>query len=138
MKASLFLTVASLICLFLPQANATVVNIREMKDETQIVVANESLQLLANEPPAGELLRTLEGVGVATALTTNEREFRSIPTITTSSDCTEVKELEDSKCEMQVRKISLFDENENYLVCTVTSVFKCATTPVGQPLDLKF
>lgn len=138
MKTSVFLTVASLICLLLPQANARVVNIKETKDETHIVVANESLKFLTDKNLSDELLKTFEGIGLSAALATNEREFRSLPSVTTISDCTMLKELEESKCEIKERKMPLFDEKENYLVCTVASVFKCTTPPAGKPLDFRF
>ena len=138
MKASFLLTTASLICLLLPQANARVLNIKETKLETHTVIANESLQLVANETTPAELLKTFERMGVSAALATNEREFRSLPGFTTSSDCAAVKELEESKCELKVREISLFDEKEKYLVCTVASVFKCTKPSTGKPLDFQF
>lgn len=138
MKTSLFLTVGSLICLLVTQANAGVVNIREIKGETQIVVANEFQRLLPNEAQSNELLKTFEEMGISAALATNEREFRSLPTVTTSSQCLELKELEESKCAVSVKEIPLFDEKESYLVCAVTSVYKCTTVPAGKPLDFQF
>jgi hypothetical protein len=138
MKASFVLTTVGLICLLLTPAYATVVNIREVKSETKVVVRNESQQLMASEPPSGELLKGLETVGISNAIATNEREFGQLTLITTNSDCIAEKELEESKCEMQVRNISLFNENGNYLVCTVVSVFKCQNAAAGKPLDFNF
>ena len=138
MKTSVFLTVASLICLLLPQANARVVNIKETKDEAHIAVSNESLRLITGDNVSEEVLKTFGGMGIAAALAANEREFRALPTMTSTSDCTMLKELEESKCEIKERKMPLFNEKQNYLVCTVAWVFNCTTPPPAKPLDFQF
>lgn len=138
MKASFFLTAAGLICLLAPQAFAGVVSIKDVKSETRVVVENESLQILADEMPTGTLLQTLESIGVTTAIASNEREFASIPAITGKVKCVNDKEIETARCEIKERTNSLFKETDKYLVCTVTSVFRCENESLGKRLDFNF
>lgn len=138
MKASFFLTAASLICLLAPQAFGKVISIKDVKSETLIIVENESLQILANEIPTGTLLQTLESIGVTNALTSNEREFRTIPALTNINKCITDKELETAKCEVKERTNPLFNEKDLFLVCTVTSVYRCEIEPLGERLDFNF
>lgn len=138
MKASFFLTAASLICLLAPQAFGRVVSFKDVESETRVAVENESLHILADEIPSEEVLETLKGIGITNALGSNEREFRSIPTITNSVKCVNDKEIETAKCEIKERTNSLFKETDKYLVCTVTSVFRCEIEPLGKRLEFDF